>query len=54
MDITRKKKESQRKEKVKSDGAGEKDRGRDTQRERKRDRQTDRQTERVSVLREIK
>ena len=37
MDITSKKNESQRKEKVKSDGAGERER------ERQTDRQTDRQ-----------
>ena len=52
MDITQKKKESTRKEEVKSDGAGEKER----ERERDRDRETERQRdgERANVLREIK
>ena len=62
MEITRKKKESQRKEKVTSDGAGERERERERKREREREkereggregegeggreRETDRQTDR--------
>ena len=60
MDITRKKKESIRKEEVKSDGAGEKERERERERERKTHTHTDRERERqkdgerANVLREIK
>ena len=46
-EITRKMKESERKERVKSDGAGERERGRVSERDRKIDRESER-------IREIK